>query len=100
MINKVEIVGKIENFVNTDGNMTCNIVSRRLSGTDDILPVTGKTYVFLWVDLEKPVEIQGYIKTSNKNQSLILSVVATPAKNTDVINKNVVLLSGNIWKKP
>lgn len=100
MINKVEIVGKIENFVNTDGNMTCNIVSRRLSGTDDILPVTGKTYVFLGVDLEKPVEIQGYIKTSNKNQRLILSVVATRAKNTDVINKNVVLLSGNICKKP
>ena len=100
MVNKIELVGKIENYVNNDGNVTCQIVSRRLSGTNDIIPITGKAYVFLGVDLDKPVEIQGYIRTNNENRKLILGVVVTKAKNTEIVNKNTVLLSGNICKKP
>lgn len=100
MINKVILTGNIKNFVLDEEKVKCDIVVQRLSQNTDTIPIMADRDIFCGIDLNIPVEIRGYVRTRNENKRLVLTVVATQARNCLKGYKNQVLLTGSICKEP
>lgn len=100
MINKIILTGNIKNLKMEEEKISCDIVVQRLSHRADIIPVVADRDILCGIDLNTPVEIRGYVRTRNENKRLVLTVVATQARNCLKGYKNQVLLTGSICKEP
>ena len=112
--NKVEIAGTVVSTLRFSHEVLgekfyeCYVQSNRLSGKDDILPVTISDRIGMDVSLGKRIFVKGQLRSYNKyddligRSRLILTVFARDLRELDETesDKNEVVLHGYLCKTP